>query len=156
MAESLRVYHLLLCKSSQEMPDIGGRPNACYLASSQFLLIQFFYPHSSESCFFWWLFCFWAPGRRRPLQLSEMRWNSLFKINNKAKYYFSSKSNVSSTHSSQRESKLWRSKSSQGGFLPCKKNPILFTLQEHKLQKRMYFRSAGQRNFMTPICGLLI
>ena len=41
-AESFRVYHLLLCKSSQEMPDTGGRPNACYSASSQFLLLFFF------------------------------------------------------------------------------------------------------------------
>lgn len=59
VAESFRVYHLLLCKSSQEMPDTGGRPNACYSSSSQFLLFVFLLLLFISTFLLFFLVTFW-------------------------------------------------------------------------------------------------
>lgn len=170
-AESLRVYHLLLCKSSREMPDTGGRANACYSLIpgfiSVFLLLfiptafDFVFPgHSSQSLregeAFTDMANFWVktksglklnpPEKEKKNLIHTIYFNDSLALLLKWKTQIEqmtscTRANVKTTRSS------WK-------IAENMQTPQAYSNYRTRLNSTA-FEFASQRNFLTSICGCM-
>lgn len=170
-AESLRVYHLLLCKSSREMPDTGGRANACYSLIPGFISVFFItiYPHSFRLFFSWSLFAKpeggWSFYWHGQLLGQDKKWPEI-------KSSWKRKKNLIYTiyfNDSLALLLKWKTQIEQ--MTSCTRANVKTTRSSWKIAENMQtphaysnyrtrlnstaFEFASQRNFLTSICGCM-